>query len=71
LSSGLIAGGALCGLLAGVVVFARGGHELSLAKETGSDFLAYLADSNWFSLLMFAGLIGFVFWQASKRDRKA
>jgi putative OPT family oligopeptide transporter len=70
LSSGLIAGGALCGLLAGVVVFARGGHEFSLPGATGSSFLQSLAGSNWFSLLMFAGLVGFVFWLASKRDKQ-
>ncbi len=67
LSSGLIAGGALCGLLAGAVVFARGGKEYSLAHSIGGTF-ADIANSNLLAVIMFGVLAAFVLWQALRKE---
>jgi hypothetical protein len=68
LASGLIAGSAFCGLIAGAVVFARGGREFNLAHEIGGA-VKWWADWSGSGLIMFTLLAVFVFWQAIKPDR--
>jgi hypothetical protein len=65
LSSGLIAGGAIGGLLVAAGRVALGGEEtLGIG---GHSWIASGEWSNVFGLLIFAGLVFFVFWIAKKR----
>jgi putative OPT family oligopeptide transporter len=69
LSSGLIAGSALCGLLAGIVVLVHG-SEFSLPEHIGWELKPWAGDV--VSLLAFCGLGAYVLWTAvggrSKRE---
>jgi hypothetical protein len=65
-SSGLIAGGAIAGLLIAILT----GFDLSEALKIGPKILGSLVHSNLFAVLFFALMLGTLFYIATGRNRK-
>jgi putative OPT family oligopeptide transporter len=64
LSSGYIAGGALCGLVVAGLTAKGWDAKIDLSNLTGS-----LADANWPACLMFAALSGILLWASMRADK--
>ena len=65
-SSGLIAGGAIAGLLIAVLA----GLKLTDMLKFGPDLLGFLTRSNIFAALLFAVMLGSLFYIATRKAKK-